>query len=801
MQELAAQAWNPWLAWLVLGVGAVLLLATLGAPVRALPRALAALRDRSVTEAGGGPLWLPLAAATGMGGITGGVLAVSMGGPGALVWMWITTILGMGIAFAEGSLGARGRGIEEPAAVHLLSAPKLGRLLAPMYALAVMVLAVVVGGAFQAHQAAVVLRSTYALPPQAVAIGLAVLAAPFVLVPKLRRPLFMLVPVVLVIYAVAAFAAAGEEGVMLSLLIGDAVNQAFGVAPATGGAIGGGVGLAITHGVLRATLAGEAGLGSAALVDLRGRSRGAAGAVAMLVPLLAAGVVGSASGLLMLGGAPQDEPVASPVSRPLEVTFARALSPSQQVGQTVVLPLDTTLEANEHYAMLMRSDPRGHAMAKLVKEMNHVALPLWVVAEHTDTIVLRALGDERSKHAAWDVRIPCEREVKSAEGLEYVLLRPKDPNIDISALATKLELLSQPYVVFDDFKFPGRVGRATSPKFGEHLAMYEAPSAERPFNPAFHEFFRMGYRGPYADDGDAPRPPWAFVGNEGYLPEIDSVVDLRIAGDPRGNDLLHITRSGSVEAPAWDFLLQAKTIIVRHETDPTKDLRLPVTPRYELYRTRFEISDPRYEDLRLLANLEGYDDQPYLLVPDFAFRAEVHGDTRLPAEMKGRRALVPLDAPGEVQGPTGDESYRPHPAELLAFGMTGPLPPAREGAELAAARMLDRLGSNGRWSLALAAFVFALSSIVAWSELGGRAATAVIGSLGGPVLKVAVLAAAALSSMWTLRQLLPVVDLSLAAVVVPSLLGLLLLVPKIREAARMGDDLHEDPDDPDDDER
>ncbi len=793
MQELAAQAWNPWLAWLVLGVGGVLLLATVVAPVRALPRALAALRERTVSETDGGPLWLPLAAATGMGGITGGVLAVSVGGPGALVWMWITTILGMAIAFAEGSLGARARGDREPAVVHLLGAPKLGRLLAPMYALAVIVLAVVVGAAFQAHQAAAVLHSTYALAPGAVAFGLAGVAVPFVLLPRLRRPLFMVVPVVLVIYAVAAFAAAGEDGVMLSLLVGDAMNQAFGIAPATGGAVGGGVSLAITHGVLRATLAGEAGLGSAALLDLRARSRGAAGAVVMLVPLLAAGVVGSASALLMLGGAPQDQPVASSEARPLEQTYARALSPSQQVGQTVVLPVDTSFEADEHYAMRMRSDPRGHAMARLVKELNHVALPLWTVAKPTDAIVFRALGDDRSKHAGWDVRIPCEREVKqAAEGMEYVLLRPKDPSIQLSALATKLELLSQPYVVFDDFTFTGRVGRATSPKFGEHLAMYEAPNAERPFNPAFHEFFRMGYRGPYADDGGAERPPWAFVGNEGYLPEIGSVVDLRIAGDRRGSDVLNITRSGSVEAPAWDFLLQANTIIVRHETDPTQDLRLAVTPRYELYRVRFELADPRYQDLRVLAKLEGYDEQPYLLVPDYPFRAEVHGDTRLPAELKGRRALVPLDVPGEVQGPTGDETYHPHPTELLAFGLQGPLPPAREGAELAAARMLERLGDTGRWTLALAAFVFALSSIVAWSELGGRAATAVAGAPGAPALKLAMLVSTAVGSMWTLEQLLPIVDLSLAAVVVPSLVGLLLLLPKIRRAARMQDDLPDD---------
>lgn len=793
MQELAAQAWNPWLAWLVLGVGAVLMVATMVAPVRALPRAIAALRGGTVREADGGALWLPLAAAAGMGGITGGALAVGTGGPGALPWMWIATVLGMAIVFAEGSLGARAIGDREPATVHLLAAPVIGKLLAPMYALAVMVLALVGGAAFQTNQAAAALHATHALPPLGVAIGLAVLAAPFVLVPRLRRPLLLVVPVALVLYAGAALSVAMEDGMMLSLLVGDAVNQAFGVAPVAGGAAGGGVGLVVAQGVLRATMAGEAGLGTAALLDLRAKSRGAAGAVVMLVPLLSAGVLGSSSALLVLGGSPEEPPVADPLARPLEQSLSRGLSPSQQVGQTVVLPLDTTLEPGEHYAMKLRSDPRGHAMARLVKDQNHVALPHWLIAHHSDTIVLRALDDERGKQAAWDVRIPCEREVKTtADGtLEYLILKPKDPNLQIATLATKLELLGQPYVVFDDFHFPARVGRATSPKLGEHLAMFEPDSADRPFNPKFHEFFRMSYRGPYADD-DGPRPPWAFVANEGYAPELGSVVDLRIVGNARGDELLHVTRSGSLEAPPWDLLLQADTLVVRHATDPTQDLRLKVIPRYELFRVRFDVVDERYRDARAFAKLQGYEKNPYLVVPEYTFQAEVHGDARLPAELKGRRTLVPLHPLGEPQGPFGEEgTYHPHPAELLAFGLQGPLPRAPEGVEVVAARLDDGLGNGGRWVLALVVLVLSLSTIVAWAELGSRAATAVAGSLGGPVLKLAMLAAAALGTTWTLSQLLPVVDLSLAAVAVPSLLGLLLLLPRIRAAAQMRDDLEQ----------
>ncbi|MCX4240245.1 alanine:cation symporter family protein [Paraliomyxa miuraensis] len=806
MQELAAFAWTPWIAWLVVGVGGVLLLATVVGPVRALPRAIAALRGREVTEGTNGPLWLPLAAATGMGGITGGVIAVTTGGPGALVWMWIATLLGMAIVFAEASLSARSPEDHEPAAVHILSAPG-GRLLAPMYAVAVLVLAMVVGGAFQTHQAAAVLGVTHDLPPLPVAIGLAVVAAPFVLLPKLRKWLWLTVPVAIVLYVIIALGVITEGTMPLSLLLGDAVNQAFGVPSVAGGAVGGGVGLAVTHGVLRATLAGEAGLGSAALLDLRARGRGIAGAVAMLVPLIAAGVVGSTSALLMLEAAPADEPVtdpALPMPRPLEVIQGKGLRPSQQVGQTVVLHDDTTMQADEHYAMMLRSDPRGHAMGRLVDDKNHVALPHWAVAHASDTIVLHGRSDRRM-HPGWDIRIPCEREVKqSPDGLEYLLLRPKDPELKIKTLAIKLELDTQPYVIFDDFSFPGRVGIATSPDLGEHLAMYEAPSADRPFNPKLHEFFRNGYRGPYADD-EGPRPPWAFIAREGFDAEIGTKIPLRIVSDPRGEAVLHTTPSGSLEAPPWDILLDAKTVVLRHESEPSRDLLIPVTPRSDLHRVRFTVDDERFVDARGALRLpDHYEKDPYLIVPEYTFEAEVHGDARLPATIevkaedgttqdvpvKGRRTLVPLHPLGEAQGPFGDtETYHPHPAELIAFGMRGPLLPAAEGAPIAAARLLPGGGSGRRVVLAFVVLVFALSTIVAWAELGGRAATAVVGSLGARVLPLAVLVTAAVGTSWTFEQLLPAVDLSLAAVVVPNLLGLLLLVPKINAAARMTKDL------------
>ncbi len=271
--------------------------------------------------------------------------------------------------------------------------------------------------------------------------------------------------------------------------------------------------------------------------------------------------------------------------------------------------------------------------------------------------------------------------------------------------------------------------------------------------------------------------------------EIGAVVELRIEGNPRGDDLLAVTKAGGLEAPPWDFLLDAKTIVIRHDEDPTKDIRLAVTPRVNMYRVRFDFADERFADIRALDSMEGYS-KAYLVVPDYTFKAEVHGDTRLDEANKGRRTLIPLHPLGEVQGPYGevgpDDTYHPHPAELLVMGLRGPMP-TLDGAQLVANR-LTRDGSPPTLLL-LVMLVFALSTIVGWAELGGRAATAVAGGLGAPVLKVGMLIAAAVGTTWSLEQLLPVVDLTLAAVVVPSVLGLVLLLPKVRAASTMTDDI------------
>ena len=773
---LAETSWRP-LVYLVLGVGLLVTLATVFVQLRGLPSALRAARARPADRGATG--WgLLVAGSAGMGAISGTTLAVTMGGSGALVWMWITAFLGMALHWAESTLSSEGGDDRRFYMARHLGG--LGSALAAVFAVGIVATAVLAGGVFQTQQGGALLHATLGVSPVAAAAGLAIAAIPFVLVPSIRRLITrVLVPAALTLYVTTACTIVLGDPVAAGLALGDAVNAAFGVDAAGGGVAGGAVALAIHHGVLRATFVSESGIGSAAIGSHHPASRSAA----MLVPVVTVGLLATSTALVLAVGGNDDEPIAAPQLVPLERHESRGLRPSQQVGQTIVLPLDTTLEDGKAYAMRLRSNPRGHALATLQVEENKVLLAGWQVAEGTDTVVFRSRDEAFASQAGWDVRVPMKREVVDlGDGKSFLQLTPADPEADLRQLLARYELDRKPHVVLGDYTFAGRVGTATSPdpELGDHLAMFEPTKHDPGFNPRLHEFFRAGYRGPYAD-GEPDRPPWAFVAREGFTPEIGEVLTLRMRTDPRGERLARVNRAGGVEAPPWDILLDVDTLVIRHDDDPAKDIRVLVTPELDGFRVRFRPRDPAWKDFRRLDKMEGWSG-PYVALPDVDFEVEVRSGARLPSDRAERRALVPRHDHVEPMGPVGELPYRPHPAELVAAGLTGPFL-ALDGAAVLAERFGER-GSWRNWTLVLVGFVLVVSTIGAWAEHGGRSAAHLLGSWAETPARLAVVLAASGGGLFTLGQALGLADAAIAIAAIPNLLALVLCLPKLRASAR-----------------
>lgn len=770
MERLLEVLWNPLLGGFVLCAGLLLLLGTGLMPVRRLGR----IAKGWSLGTPSGPMIL-VATSASLTTITAAVMAVTIAGPGALVWMWIAGLLGMGLHFGEAKIARQNVAAGKPA-------------LPAWASFGVLAVALLAGGVWQGSQAGVVLESTLQLPAVFGAATIALLALAAIRLPGLTTLTIRWMPLLgLSVFAALMVGTLLEDPLAVQLALGDAINEAFGLQSATAGTVGGALSVLIAHGMMRAVSAADLGVGAAAAAAAH--HDGAvdpddAGASVMLVPLLAVGVLSTLAGLAVLSGG-AEPPLAGERLYPLEQPDSRGLRASQQVGQTVVLRKETELKKGEEYAMMLRADPRGHNMARLLDKENAVVLPSWAVAAETDTVIFRARDPKRAKQPAWDVEIPCNRELFGGQGgsPQFVRLKPKDPELVFTKFATFWELDPTPYVNVGNFEFVGAVALANSPdeELGEHLAMFEYRDDDTPFNPRLHEFFRSQYSGPFANvPGEVP--PLAFAAAEGFDAEVGTRMSLELRADPRGVDILRINRVGQLEAPPWRSLLDLKEVVIRHAEGPREDIRVPVSARLDEKRIRLDVLDPRWEDMRKVAQDEALSG-PFAVMADVPIEVEVHSDMRLPPAAAGRRSLVPIHDDIRPRGPQERELYDPHPEELIAAGFTGPFRPRAEIGTLVR-RVEAHEPRWGKHLFGLVAVLLAVSTTVGWALLVRGPARALLGHGGGVMLPLLVCVVPVLGGLLGSSIAAALGLLAYSVAVIPVLVLLVLHVGNVRNSSR-----------------
>ena len=104
--------------FLLIGGGLFLLIYSAGVSIRRLPWSIRALRQKQAKDAGKETgqissfqaLMSAIAATVGMGNIAGVAIALSIGGPGVIFWMWVSALVGMSTKFFEGTLAIMYKG-------------------------------------------------------------------------------------------------------------------------------------------------------------------------------------------------------------------------------------------------------------------------------------------------------------------------------------------------------------------------------------------------------------------------------------------------------------------------------------------------------------------------------------------------------------------------------------------------------------------------------------------------------------------------------------------------------------------
>ena len=286
LDKIDTFVWGPVMLILLVGTGIFLTIRTKALCWRNLPYALKSVLSKEARQKKGdgdvspfSALTTALAATIGTGNIVGVATAMVSGGPGALVWMWLSAAFGITSKFSECMLAIKYREVNEKGEMSggpmytmkkAFKHKKAGAILGWLFALFAVVASFGIGNLTQANSISTALSSTFNIPVTATGIVITVLALIIIIggIKNISKVSQVVVPLMAVFYVIAG----------LIVIFGNISNIPSGVAmifkmafsiKAVGGGLCGGIVAsmmqAMRFGVARGVFSNEAGMGSAAI--------------------------------------------------------------------------------------------------------------------------------------------------------------------------------------------------------------------------------------------------------------------------------------------------------------------------------------------------------------------------------------------------------------------------------------------------------------------------------------------------------------------------------------------------------
>ncbi|MDD2707481.1 MAG: sodium:alanine symporter family protein [Verrucomicrobiae bacterium] len=220
-----------------------------------------------------GSLMTALAATIGTGNIVGVATAVALGGPGALLWMWLTGVFGIATKYAEALLSVKYRittqeGMMAGGPMYVLERGMNCRWLGFIFAVLTAVAAFGIGNMVQANSAASLMEKTFHIAPWQSGLVMTLLAAAVILggIKSIARACEWLVPFMAIVYVAGCAILLCMNFSKIPGSIQLIVQSAFTGHAAVGGFLGAGIMEAMRYGIARGLFSNESGLGSAPIV-------------------------------------------------------------------------------------------------------------------------------------------------------------------------------------------------------------------------------------------------------------------------------------------------------------------------------------------------------------------------------------------------------------------------------------------------------------------------------------------------------------------------------------------------------
>ena len=227
-----------------------------------------------------GSLATALAATIGTGNIIGVATAIALGGPGAVLWCWLTGVFGISTKYAEGLLAIKYR--EKTADGRMLGGPMyalergLGwKWLAVLFAAFTALASFGIGNTVQANAIATVAHETYQIAPALTGTVVCLLTGAVVIggVKSIARVCGLLVPFMALLYVLGCIYILCVNAAFLWPAVQLIVTSAFSPQAAGGGFIGTTVMMAARYGIARGLFSNESGMGSAPIVAAAAQTR------------------------------------------------------------------------------------------------------------------------------------------------------------------------------------------------------------------------------------------------------------------------------------------------------------------------------------------------------------------------------------------------------------------------------------------------------------------------------------------------------------------------------------------------
>jgi len=295
MSAINGVLWHNAVLLIVLGTGILFTIWSGFAQFRAVSHATHVLRGRYDDAGDPGAinhfqaLSAALSATVGLGNIGGVALAIALGGPGAVFWMWVVGFFGMALKLTEVTLSMLYRNTDDPDNPHggpmwvaskglARLDPRLagaGKFIGGIFCITLLVSTATGGNMFQAWNVAEITHSYFGIPSIATGIVLAILVAMVIIggIKRIGAVAGRLVPIMVALYLMAGLYVlvvnAGELSSVLKLI----VFSAFNPTEAGGAFLGGTMGYAFLFGMKRALFSNEAGQGSSPIAHSAAKTR------------------------------------------------------------------------------------------------------------------------------------------------------------------------------------------------------------------------------------------------------------------------------------------------------------------------------------------------------------------------------------------------------------------------------------------------------------------------------------------------------------------------------------------------